>query len=891
MTLSVPLRIDSPIPLTAVQPMTVGLPFPKGRLHGTEPLCLRDDAGRALPVQTEVLARWSDGSVKWLLVDFLVAGAALHSELDSDGVPRASRPCREEALAGRQWHPAESRTLSLETCSESPPIAGAVSVREVGGRLQIKTGDSAWSISLINSALLTLLRNDEEGARGPTLQAILTDRRGQSLRPAWSRVEVETCGPLRTTVLLEGEFPGSRLQVFARLSFFAGTGLVSVRLTVRNPHRARHAGGLWDLGDAGSVLFRDLSLVWSARGRPGALLAKVEADLPAETIAEGAWKVYQDSSGGENWQSRNHVNREGLNSCRFRGYRLEAWGTKREGLRASPTLAVRNEAGVQLVAVPEFWQQFPKALEAADSGGFRVGLFPREQGDLFELQGGEQKTHAVWLAFESADEFAPEALDWVYRPARAVSTPKWYAASGVFPTFLPAEGDPDDRFHTLMDGALRGDKSLIAKREIIDEYGWRNFGEVYADHEDAYYPGPKPVISHYNNQFDVIYGAIVQQMRTGDVAWAEVFEPLARHVIDIDIYHTTEDRAAYNGGLFWLTDHYLSAETATHRTYSRANRPPGKPYGGGPGAEHNYAAGLLHYYYLTGDRQALEAVTGLADWVIAMDDGRQTIFSLADDGPTGLATATDSPDYHGPGRGSANSIRVLVDAWLAVGRREYLDKAEELIRRTIHPRDDIADRELLNVEARWSYTMHLASLARYLEVKAEQDEWDDMYAYAQASLVHYAAWMAEHERPYFDHPEDLEYPTEAWAAQEFRKANALRLAARHADEPLRARLLARGQELGDRAWHDLLRFESRHVARAIAVLMVEGMRDAYFRVTHEAPAPRPSQSCDFGRPEPFVPQRARVRARLKSPAGLLRVMLRAANPKNWKALARIAKQY
>ena len=70
----------------------------------------------------------------------------------------------------------------------------------------------------------------------------------------------------------------------------------------------------------------------------------------------------------------------------------------------------------------------------------------------------------------------------------------------------------------------------------------------------------------------------------------------------------------------------LDASTATHRSYASANRPsPISSYGGGPGAEHNYTSGLLLYHYLTGDRRAREAVIQLSDWVIAMDDGAQTV--------------------------------------------------------------------------------------------------------------------------------------------------------------------------------------------------------------------------------------------------------------------------
>src|SRR5262249_2062167 len=140
------------------------------------------------------------------------------------------------------------------------------------------------------------------------------------------------------------------------------------------------------------------------------------------------------------------------------------------------------------------------------------------------------------------------------------------------------------------------------------------------------------------------------------------------------------------------------------------------------------------------------------------------------------------------------------------------------------------------------------------------------------------------EMPYFDQAEKLEYPIEAWAAQEFRKANVLRLAAIHADEPLRQRLLQRGGELADRAWSDLLRFESRSTARAVAILLPEGPKDAFFRTAVVPSAPRPSQTYDFGSPQTFILQKLRVRAQLKSWRGLARVLLVLLSPRTWRRL-------
>src|SRR5262249_28186172 len=157
-------------------------------------------------------------------------------------------------------------------------------------------------------------------------------------------------------------------------------------------------------------------------------------------------------------------------------------------------------------AVPDFWQQFPKAVEA-EGRCLRIGLFPGQFDDLFELQGGEQKTHDIWLHVGPPGPKSLAGCEWVYQPVRVHAQPEWYAGSGALPYLFTAPIKPETPLGALLDGAVHGPTSLVSRREIIDEYGWRHFGEIYADHEGAYYQGPAPVISHYNNQYDVIYGA------------------------------------------------------------------------------------------------------------------------------------------------------------------------------------------------------------------------------------------------------------------------------------------------------------------------------------------------------------------------------------------------
>lgn len=850
--LTVPLIVAAPRDRPHAQPVRIGIPLPRGKLAATDSLVLTGPDEQPIDLQTQPLARWPDGSVKWLLLDFLL--------------------------------PAGASKLSLRRGPPPEPRHRVVVGEWVHG-IVIETGAAVFHLDrLFRPRIRRVVLGSRDVFDVGSSGIQLKDDEGELIAPVPRAVTTEARGPLRVTIRYEGAFRGrAPLRFVARYCFFAGTGLVRLSLTLRNPRRARHPGGLWDLGDAGSILFRGLWLDLELKGASGEVRWTAQPDQPVQSLG-GPLEIYQGSSGGENWNSVNHVNARGAVPLSLWGYRVRVGGNEDTSLRASPVVALRSDEAMLTAALPEFWQQFPKGIDVSE-GGLRLGLFPEQFRDPFELQGGEQKTHTAWLHFGPPDHGADLPLAWVHEPARVRATPEWYAASGAVPFLTPAGSKDEGPLAAVLAEAIAGPNSFFAKREVIDEYGWRHYGEVYADHEAAYYHGPKPVVSHYNNQYDVIYGLIFQYLRTGDGRWLDLFDPLARHVIDIDIYHTDDDKAAYNGGLFWHTDHYRTAATCTHRSYSKANRPPGAPYGGGPGNEHNYTTGLLHYHYLTGDPDARDAVIGLADWVVRMDDGRRNVLGVLDPGPTGLASCTYHPDYHGPGRGAGNSVNALLDAWLLTGRRDYLDKAEELIRRVVHPADDVAARDLLNVEARWSYTVFLSVLDRYLALKAESGEVDASYAYARAALLHYAAWMADNERPYFDRPEQLEFPTETWAAQELRKANVMRLAARHADDPLRARLVGRGAELARRAWADFGRFATRGVARAVAVLLIEGPRDAWLREHPVEPAPRPDREYDFGEPLPFVPQKQRVKALLKGPRGLIRAALRVLDVRNWRGPA------
>jgi hypothetical protein len=276
---------------------------------------------------------------------------------------------------------------------------------------------------------------------------------------------------------------------------------------------------------------------------------------------------------------------------------------------------------------------------------------------------------------------------------------------------------------------------------------------------------------------------------------------------------------------------------------------------------------MLHYF-LTGDVASRDAVLGLAEYVINIDDGRQTPLRLVYAGDTGHATRSAGPSYCGPGRGPANSLNALLDGFTLSGDPRFMGKAEQIIRRVIHPREDISRRRLDEPELRWFYTMFLQALGKYLYQKAERGEDDAMYAYARASLLHYARWMAAHEYPYLDRPEKLEFPTETWAAQDIRKSDVLYWAALHTEGEERERFIERGRFFFRSAIDTLLARPTRTLARPIVILLSSGWLHTWFEGNADVSLPLPAAAVDFGVPETFVSQIERAKRRVKASAGI-----------------------
>jgi len=443
-----------------------------------------------------------------------------------------------------------------------------------------------------------------------------------------------------------------------------------------------------------------------------------------------------------------------------------------KGARVSPLGAIAFDESTLSIEVSQFWQEYPSALRLTPNVS-TIALFAEMKSAVHELQPGERKRRKFSIHVDDSRDPA----SWLsHRLPRPDVVNSGAPAAEHFLRALNLSAPFDQELASLVIPA----GAFLNKREIIDEYGWRNFGDVFADHESLYrQPEEAPLVSHYNNQYDLILGFGLQYLRTKDRHWLELMNDLARHVSDIDVYHTSEDRIEYNGGLFWHTNHYQDAGTATHRTFSRMNYDPADPSGGsgGPGPEHCYTTGLTLHHFMTGDAASRAVVLGLAAWMRDYFRGDSTLFGQLHSVAkrelpqiVKLLKRRENGSYSYPlTRATGNLIVAYLDAHALTGDHEWIDAASSVLENTFHADDDPDTRGLDDVENTWSHTVFLQAVLRYLALKESLQAFDSAYESTKQAFLTYAMWTMEHAEPYLETPERLEFVNDTWAAQDIRR--------------------------------------------------------------------------------------------------------------------------
>jgi hypothetical protein len=210
--LDVPLAVDETAGVTRRQaPATASVPLPRGRVRAPDALWLAAPDGQPVVVQAEALERWSDGSVRWLLLDFLAdvpAGGHRTYTLRAGKAPRSATGPRLSVRDARAAPRLDAGPVQLVLAAPGPGALGDV----VRGQYR----------------------------RPIELAPVVLDG-GPGGAPVREHVVVTSAGPVRGEVLVRGRYPDG-LAFEVRAAAFAGQPFVRLRHTLTNlgdPHYAR----------------------------------------------------------------------------------------------------------------------------------------------------------------------------------------------------------------------------------------------------------------------------------------------------------------------------------------------------------------------------------------------------------------------------------------------------------------------------------------------------------------------------------------------------------------------------------------------------------------------------------------------------------------------------
>jgi len=334
------------------EPVTVSIPFARGRLQDADCLIVRDGQ-IALPVQRRVLATWEDGSVKWLLVHFQadLPGNADH-EIAFDV---ATTPCDAQARA-------------------------TVRVSESSSGIEVDTGCLAFTVPRDGFRPLTNVRlNGRALWSEPLFGGFVLRCDGQEATTATGPVEVtvEENGPLRVVIAIRGRHrraDGSGfLDLRGRITAYAGKPYVEVE------HQFIHG----EAPDELSLEGLQLTFHSRATGTPRVALGQgyyrtaiqeVTCASPGDALSmvlDAETMLYQSN--------------EHFIDCFYGDFWVD-W---------------RDDLGGLTLSIYQAHQNFPKAL-CGSAAGIVCALYPADAPPAPVLQ-GMAKTHRIQLHFHVPD--------------------------------------------------------------------------------------------------------------------------------------------------------------------------------------------------------------------------------------------------------------------------------------------------------------------------------------------------------------------------------------------------------------------------------------------------------------------------------------------------------
>lgn len=560
-------------------PVSLGVPFPAGAVRPETPLAVEAPGGAVQSAAGRPLALWPDGSVRWMLVSFSAHAAGPHRVLP--GAAASAGGGVALTREGERWLITSDR-LRVAVCETGPGVLGEVSCD--GHAYLASPADLALSVDDASTLHETrrAVRVLEESPLRVRLRVEGAHYRPDGARCLHYRLDVEVWAGWPAVRLDYHYFnlePGQPEQRIARIALDAAWALGAE--TQR--HFLQTNYGIFYIS---RHVYNPAPVAIAADFSRG----DAHVDDPAMLLDDIDYPFYLHAplTGTHNW------------------------------------LGVGDAERAVYVELQDFLTARPNRLASAENR-LSAEVWPASAGAL-ELPQGRSRRQTITLAFvtretaesgtaklSAAPVQAPKGvaamLNAPVHEGRACVDPAWIAHCGQFEQQFVLQHGKHVRIEGNLAQLMRLDLP-VTKFDVGDTSSHYNSSYAWIDGKlvpplagapamPRIFPGGAPTQTYLdchepvwtNNEYDVIHAFSAEIMRTGRIELWQTLRLAARHNIEVDFLHYSDHK--------WL-HRATPAHSARHTTT-------------GAYPSHFWSQGLLEYYCLSGDPDALEVALALGD--------------------------------------------------------------------------------------------------------------------------------------------------------------------------------------------------------------------------------------------------------------------------------------
>jgi hypothetical protein len=667
----VPITVEERVGVArTAEPVTCGVPFPKGAVKPNSAMALLDADGNAVRAAVTPICSWHpDTSVKWVHVDFVASvpakGKTTYTLVAS---PRTAKMARIDPMATQ--------------------LDGGVVVDT--GAIKFMVKEKGFNLfDSVSVGETPVVKSGHDGGLRLVSSHMGLDKNKVYTAAAYDRtkVEIEEQNDVKVVLKVTGrhvstdDLPGPKRMLDYKLRIYAFRASPTVRVVYTVMNRQENQIHVPLPVDGIRV---ELPVRRSRRREAPCWIGRADGNTLATKVFNQVYVLAYASDAHELM----HEGKPLEGKCKSIKPNHLGWA------------AVQDHGGGVMGGIRRFWQLWPKAVEVTGTRHLRLHLWanvgdkvlplPKQDENtkpwnLYFKEGvdypvekalrsrlmpgrahfypGMSKTHEMVFYFFAKPDAAKMTEKWMglERPLRAVCTPSWYCEeTRAFGRLASADkslfddatwkqiAEYDKRFRDWLDWLIwyRG-KEYGKNRGVYDQYGMFDFGDCinwermkgkYRKPEDAV-----PVSFHWDNcYYDTPHALMLQFLRTGDLDFFEHAMEADHHYIDVDMvcHHPRKDMVGaprYCPGRMHICMDGKSVYVSN--TY-------------------NHFKNLCHFdlWLLVGDHHARDRGYMQADFVV--NRGRNSLSQS---------------------RSIGHGIRGALVAYRASGKKKYLDTAKKLV--------------------------------------------------------------------------------------------------------------------------------------------------------------------------------------------------------------------